>query len=145
VSADAAVVVVRRVIPVPRERVFAAWLDPVSLSTFMCPGPVTSATAEVDARVGGRFRIVMHHPGGDGNHRGEYLVIDPPAKLEFTWISAATGHQPSIVTVEFFDLHGSTEVVLTHRRLPPSQADPHRKGWNDIVQKAGAVASGERP
>jgi uncharacterized protein YndB with AHSA1/START domain len=145
VSADEAVVIVRRVVPVPRDRVFAAWLDPVSLSTFMRPGPVTSATAEVDPRIGGRFRIVMHHPTGEAEHYGEYLVIDRPAKLEFTWISAATDHQPSIVTVDFLDRNGSTEIVLTHRRFPPSQSEPHRKGWGDIVQKAGVVASGDRP
>jgi uncharacterized protein YndB with AHSA1/START domain len=50
-------VVVRR--PVPRERVFAASLDPASLARWMCPGDVTSATIEVDPRVGGTFRILM--------------------------------------------------------------------------------------
>ena len=40
---DPATLVVRRVIPVPRERVFAAWLDPESLAQWMCPGDVTHA------------------------------------------------------------------------------------------------------
>jgi hypothetical protein len=35
----------------------------------------------------------------------------------------------------FFDRDGGTEVILTHRRLPPSQIEPHRKGWTDIVRK----------
>lgn len=56
-----AVVIVRRTIPVARERVFDAWLDPASVASWMCPGPVTHASAEIDARVGGRFRIVMRH------------------------------------------------------------------------------------
>ncbi|HZT77143.1 MAG TPA: SRPBCC domain-containing protein [Vicinamibacterales bacterium] len=138
-------VVIRRLIPVPRERVFAAWLEPASLAVWMCPGPVVSASAEVDARVGGRFRIVMKHPNGDADHWGEYLAIDPPSKLSFSWMSQATDRQPTIVLVEFFDRGGDTEIVLTHRRLPPPQTEPHRKGWSDIVQKLGAtLASGSR-
>ena len=136
-----AVVVVRRTMPVSRERVFDAWLDPAAVALWMCPGPVTSATAEIDARVGGRFRIVMQHPKAPADHWGEYLVIDRPSKLEFTWISAATNGNPTIVTVEFLERNGGTEVVLTHRLLPPGQIDPHRKGWGDIVQKLGTVVA----
>jgi uncharacterized protein YndB with AHSA1/START domain len=129
--------VVRRVIPVPRERVFAAWLDPASLAQWMCPGDVTSATVDVDARVGGTFRIVMAHGRGDTDHRGEYLVIEPPSLLSFTWISANTERLGTVVTVEFLQRGSGTELVLTHRRLPPTKVDAHRQGWTDIVRKLG--------
>ncbi len=132
--------VVRRVLPVPRERVFAAWLDPVSLAQWMRPGETTDALVEVDARVGGKFRIVMRH-GSRGNedyeHRGEYLVIQPPSLLSFTWISAATDHQPTVVTVELLEQGANTELVLTHRRLPPAKVESHRAGWTDIVRMLG--------
>jgi uncharacterized protein YndB with AHSA1/START domain len=127
--------VVRRVIPAPRERVFAAWLDPASLAQWMCPGDVTSAIADVDARVGGRFRIVIAHGRSDAEHTGEYLAIEPPSRLSFTWISANTEHRPTVVTVEFLKRGGGTELVLTHRRLPPTKVDAHRTGWTDIVRK----------
>ena len=136
--------VVRRVIPVSRERVFAAWLDPASLATWMFPAPATSAEIELDPRVGGRFRIVMHKPDGAVEHTGEYLAIEPPARLQFTWISVNTGHQPSVVTVEFLDRGAATEVVLTHRRLPSAQVDGHRAGWTDIVRKLDEALSGAR-
>ncbi len=61
VSEAGNVLVVRRVIPVPRDEVFAAWLDPANRAQWMRPGDVTKATVEVDARVGGKFRIVMIH------------------------------------------------------------------------------------
>ena len=126
--------VVRRFIRVPRERVFAAWLDPVSLAQWMRPGGATGATAEVDARVGGKFRIVMLHEREQFEHTGEYLVIQPPARLSFTWNSQATDHRPTEVTVEFLERPGGTEVVLTHRRLPPAQLESHRGGWTDILR-----------
>jgi uncharacterized protein YndB with AHSA1/START domain len=130
------VLVVRRVLPVERERVFAAWLDPVSLATWMRPGETTGAIVEVDPRVGGRFRILMQQDqGGCGyEHQGEYLAIEPPSLLSFTWISAATDLRPTVVTVELHERGGATELVLTHRRLPPERVDSHRRGWTDIVR-----------
>jgi uncharacterized protein YndB with AHSA1/START domain len=126
--------VVRRFIPVPRERVFAAWLDPVSLARWMQPSGITDTNVEVDSRVGGRFRIVMIRGQEELEHRGEYLTIEPPARLSFTWISQATDHKPTEVTVEFLERRGGTELVLTHRRLPARQVESHRSGWTDILR-----------
>jgi uncharacterized protein YndB with AHSA1/START domain len=130
-SAEA--VVVRRVLRAPRERVFAAWLDPAMLAQFMRPGPIATATAVVDPRVGGAFRIVMRHGDCEHAHWGEYLRIEPPSLLSFTWISENTERRPTIVTVEFVDTDDGTELTLTHRGLPPSQVKSHREGWTDIV------------
>ena len=104
------VLVVRRRYPVPRERVFAAWLDPATLEQFMCPGAVNGVRAEVEARVGGKYRIMMQKPDGDVEHRGEYLVIEPPSLLSFTWISASTEWRTTAVTVEFLERQG----VIVH-------------------------------
>ena len=126
--------VVRRFIPVPRERVFQAWLDPTSLARWMRPGAATDAPAEVEPRVGGKFRIVMIEGPKQYEHTGEYLAIEPPKRLEFTWISQATDHRPTVVTIEFLERDRGTELVLTHRRLPPTQLESHRRGWSDILQ-----------
>ncbi len=128
------VLVVRRVLPVERERVFAAWLDPASLATWMRPGDMTDAIVEVDPRVGGRFRILMQRDRDSYEHQGEYLAIEPPSLLSFTWISAATDLRTTVVTVELHERDGGTELVLTHRRLPQERVDSHRHGWTDIVR-----------
>ena len=130
----AGTLVVRRLIRVPRELVFAAWLDPASLAQWMCPGSVTGATVDVDPRVGGAFRIVMHGHQ-DNEHWGEYLIIEPPSLLSFNWISVNTDRKPTLVTVEFHERDGGTEVILTHRQLPPAKLDEHKKGWADILRK----------
>jgi uncharacterized protein YndB with AHSA1/START domain len=129
--------VVRRLLSAPRERVFAAWLDPVSLAQWMCPGGVTSATVQVDPRVGGKFRIVMQHPGGAEEHWGEYLVIEPPERLSFSWISAKTDLETTVVSVELVARGAGTELILSHRRLPAAQVRDHRDGWTDIIRKLG--------
>ena len=132
----APVLVVRRQLAVPRERVFEAWLDSESLAHWMRPGNLTHATVTVDPRVGGGFRIVMEGrtDGGDYEHRGEYLAIEPPSLLSFTWISNATDHKPTVVTIEFHERGSGTELVLTHRRLPPTVVEDHRQGWTEIVR-----------
>jgi len=132
-------VVVRKVIPVPRERAFDAWLDPSSLAQWMKPRAGSTASAEVDARVGGKFRIVMMHGEGGVEHTGQYLVIERPSRLSFTWISVNTDHLPTVVTVEFLQHGNGTELVLTHRRLPPSRVIAHRGGWREIVRNLDAV------
>jgi uncharacterized protein YndB with AHSA1/START domain len=133
-------VVIRRVIAAPREKVFAAWLDPELLAQFMTPGEQTIATAQNDPRAGGRFRVVMEHGSETVEHRGEYLTIDPPSLLSFTWMSKYTDLQPSVVTIELRDDGaGGTELTLTHRRLPPSRMDAHRDGWTSIVEKLSAL------
>jgi glutathione S-transferase len=132
----APVLVVRRQIAVRRERVFEAWLDSESLAHWMRPGDTTHATVSVDPRVGGGFRIVMEGraDGLDYEHRGEYLAIEPPSLLSFTWISRATGYTPTVVTIEFHERGTGTELVLTHRRLAPKAVEGHRKGWTDILR-----------
>ena len=108
------------------------------MSEWMCPGEGT-ASAEIDARVGGKFRIVMTHVGGSTEHTGEYLQIDRPSLLSFTWESLYTDDQSTIVTIEFRERGSGTELILTHRRLPPARVDAHRNGWVDILRKLSAA------
>ena len=134
-DAPAPVLVVRRQIAVPREQVFEAWLDSESLAQWMRPGDTTMATVTVDPRVGGGFRIVMDGPShGAVEHHGEYLAIEPPSLLSFTWISRPTEHKVTVVTIEFHERDAGTELVLTHRALPAKAVEGHRKGWTDVVR-----------
>ena len=125
----------------PPERVFDAWLDPAMLAKFMAPGPTMSVPeATSDARVGGRFRIVMHgEEAGDLSHEGEYLEIDRPNRLVFTWVSAFT-LPDSTVTLDFAARDGGTEVTLTHIRFPSEESrDNHQGGWAAILAKLDAA------
>ena len=133
------VLVVSRVIPASREEVFAAWLDPEGMAEWMRPGPTTRTSVELDPRVGGKFRIVMYQGDRGEEHVGEYLAIEPPSRLQFTWISAHTHGQRTIVTVELAEHPEGTEVTLTHRSLPESELENHRGGWSDILRLLSAT------
>ena len=86
-----------RTFEAPPERVYDAWLDPAVLATWM--SPVGHAVVSVDARPGGRFRIVMVGEGRELEHVGRYRELVPGRRLVFTWRSPFTGGD-SVVTVE---------------------------------------------
>lgn len=126
--------VVRRTIAASPKDLFDAWLDPAALAVWMNPDEGRRSEVAVDARVGGRFEIVMHVDGGSVPHRGVYEVIDRPKRLAFTWNSPYAGEHGSRVTVDFLARAGGTEVVVTHENLPSENAvGQHREGWTGCV------------
>ena len=123
-------IVVRRTIPATVDELFDAWLDPESLAQWMHPGSTARSTAKVDARVGGAFEVIMHSPNKPLRHYGEYRHIERNKKLTFSWISDATHHMETLVTVEFNIAGAGTEIVLTHERIPDHEAGKaHAQGW----------------
>lgn len=126
--------VIRRLIHAPREEVFAAWTDPSSMAEWMCPKEIKMAEAQLDVRVGGKFRIVMKDGQKEFDHTGEYRIVEPPSKLVFTWISKGTGNTPTLVTVELQDLDPYCQLILTHEHFAkPEAVRQHEKGWADIM------------
>jgi uncharacterized protein YndB with AHSA1/START domain len=135
-------VVIERLIPAPPRVVFDAWLDPQALQRFMCGGPgVTVSKAECDPRVGGRFLIVMKVGGQDISHRGEYLEIERPNRLVFTWLSPYAG-DGSRVTLQFAERRkGETMLTLEHAGLAESERSNHHTGWSHILTELSTVAT----
>ena len=130
-----------RVIPASAEEIFDAWTDADSLGVFMAPGSVLRAVVELDPRVGGRFRIVMKGPDCDHEHTGEYLVVERPRRLVFTWISAATSGRATTVSLELLPRGpDETELILVHEGLPDeTAAERHRSGWGDILRRLEGI------
>jgi uncharacterized protein YndB with AHSA1/START domain len=130
------IVTVRRRIAAPAKKIFDAWLDPASLAEWMrpCSSGTMRSTVTVDARVGGAFEIVMHVPSGPVRHTGVYKTIDAPRCLVFTWNSPHAGNDDSLVTVEFLPDGKTTEVVITHERLPEAARKGHTGGWTEIIE-----------
>ena len=122
----------------PRERVFDAWLTPDRMARFLCAGDTHVANLEVDARVGGAFRIVMASARGSSDHHGRYLEICRPERLRFTWASPATKGADTDVTVTFDSVEEGTRVTLVQVGLPDARAvEQHQWGWRSILAKCG--------
>jgi len=127
----------RRTFQAPRERVFRAWTDAKELALWFGPSADYSAKVpELDLKVGGKYKLEMHHAGGNVHTvGGTYREIKPPEKIVFTWCweQDPTAHE-SLVTIEFRDLGPSTEILLTHEQLPSvEEREKHGHGWNGCL------------
>ena len=135
---------VSKVIAAPIAKVFDAWLDPVMLAKFMLPMPGMAAPQVVNkAQVGGEFSIVMQVGENQVPHTGQYLEMDRPSKLSFTWESPESADD-SVVTIHFSELNdGKTNVELTHVRFIDEQRrSNHESGWGNILSQLGDVCTG---
>ena len=128
---------VERLLPAPIRAVFEAWTDPALMSQWL--SPTGRAAVEADVRVGGSFRVVMLGDGMQLEHTGDYLLIDPPRKLVFTWRSPYTGEGPSVVTVVLTPRGSETHLLLTHEKLPEEATASHESGWGSILDHLGLL------
>ncbi|QMU56951.1 MAG: SRPBCC domain-containing protein [Boseongicola sp.] len=125
-----------RVINAPKEALFDAWLNPELLARFMTPGPgMTVPEAKTDPREGGDFLVVMRAGDQDLPHTGTYRTIDRANRLAFTWKSPFSSLEDSVVTIDFAEADGGTEVKLSHLRFESEESrDNHKGGWGAILE-----------
>lgn len=133
---------VSRVFPHAAERVFDAWLDPVRARRFLFATPAGEmARAEIDPRVGGRFNFTDRRDGEDVEHTGEYLVIDRPRRLVFTF--SVTGFEASadLVSIEIAPHPDGCELTLTHEMAAAHAEYRERteQGWGMILESLAAT------
>jgi len=124
---------IERVIPASVEDVFAAWTDPKTMAQWL--SPTGRAEVEADVRVSGRFRLVMIGDGIRIDHEGEYVALEAPRLISFTWRSPYTHDITSLVTVTLEPDEQATRLVLVHERLPDETAESHRDGWGSILDR----------
>jgi uncharacterized protein YndB with AHSA1/START domain len=139
-AADKVSLEIKRVIRAPRDRVYAAWTDPAQLRQWFGPENVQTRNLVADARVGGRFQWdLTNSEGKEMTVTGEYCELQPGKKVVFTWQwqdDEDWEGRKSIVTVEFSDSDGGTEVRLIHEQLPSEESrDRHNEGWTSLLKK----------
>ncbi len=136
--------VLRRTYAAPRQRVFDAWTNPELAAKFLGPQGVSIPKVEMDVRAGGTYRIAMHRPDGETWYvGGTYRDVRPPERLSMTWRwEEATPDEEydSLLTLEFNEVDGGTELVLTHEQLASAESRAgHEKGWTAIMEQLAAV------
>ena len=116
------VAVVRRLLPARPDAVYDEWLDPGALSDRMCPRPARCRNVESEPRVAGRLQIDIEDDGVEFSVSGEYLVLDRPRQLSFSW-SCTTWPDPSIKSVVnvLLEPRENEQPLMTieHSLLPP--------------------------
>jgi uncharacterized protein YndB with AHSA1/START domain len=141
VATDAALGVVRAVMEVAAspEKVFRALTDPKELEQWWGSDEVYRTFDWVsDLRPGGERSCQARSPGREelSTVKGEYVVIDPPKLLEFTWLASwEPGSVPSTVRIELDPVPAGTRVTVVHSGLgaEKKRADGYGDGWGRVL------------
>lgn len=123
------------------ETVFDFFTDPDKMIQWM------GRDADLDPRPGGIMRCDIN---GRDVASGEFVDLDPPNRLVFTWgwesEESETSPGSSTVEVTLAAQGDETLVTLTHRDLPTAQSrEAHSHGWNHYMERLAAAASGADP
>jgi len=128
----------RRIKASPHQ-VFSAWTDPKKLVHWFGPAETVqdSARAELDVRVGGRFRIAFRTEDGERHEvGGVYREVARDSRLVFTWAWHSTPERESLVTVTVAKDGDGTMLTLHHEQLFDEKArDGHKRGWTGTLEK----------
>jgi uncharacterized protein YndB with AHSA1/START domain len=147
ITPDLDVIVSEIDIAAPPERVFKAISDPVEIRRRS----PDLAVYEMDARVGGAWRLEMRPPQPYKgfaviHHEGEILEIDPPRLLVYTWVANfhTDPKRRSTVRWELTPTKGGTHVKVTHSGLAtePVSAKDYAGGWPGVLDELKSALEG---
>ncbi len=131
--------VVRHTVRSSAAHAFACWTEPRLLARWWGPAGVTCTGAEIDLRVGGRYRIGNRF--GDGRELwivGVFERIEPPHRLVFSWRLEPGPDLDERVTVRFEPRGDATEIVVVHERIASREARAsHEAGWQGCLEGLG--------
>jgi uncharacterized protein YndB with AHSA1/START domain len=122
--------------------VFEALVTAEGIRSWWGPddGPVTSA--EVNARVGGGFRVRFRTADGvEHECAGEFLEIEKPERVVMSWRWTQNGQlderdKVSRVEICLRAIETGTELTLVHSLLSnEDSARSHEGGWDGALQK----------
>jgi len=129
----------KRRLNAPPAKVYAAWTDPQKIARWFGPSSVKAGSeqADIDARIGGRYRVGFDTE--DGEHHevgGVYREVVPDERLVFSWAWHSTPERESLVTVSLKPDGDGTLLTLHHEQLFDQAArDGHARGWIGTLDK----------
>ena len=119
--------------------VFEALIRADAIAQWWGPDAGPVLVSEVDARVGGRYRIRFRIADGTEHEcQGEFLDVTPPERVRMTWRWAFGGADPgdSILVINLRAVGGGTELTLTHSLLADEASRiSHEGGWGGALDK----------
>jgi uncharacterized protein YndB with AHSA1/START domain len=135
------VTLVRRIAARP-SIVFEAVTTAEGVAAWFGPDDLPVVRAEMDARVGGAYRVHFRTLDGcDHEACGEFLEVVPPRRIVMSW-SWASGGVPeeqgriSRVEISLTPIAGGTELTFTHADLSNEASEKsHAQGWTGALDK----------
>ncbi len=143
ITPDQDAVVTEIEIAAPPKRVFQALIDPKQAMQWGSNSAFEVRMWEIDPRVGGEWSFLSVEKsgknigGGEFEHHGEILELDPPRLLVQTWF--ANWHEdsahPTVVRWELTPTSIGTKLKVTHSGLKqlPAARKGYSEGWPGLL------------
>jgi uncharacterized protein YndB with AHSA1/START domain len=126
-------------LPAPLPRVFRALTEPSELARWWGPHGFAIPAVDLDLNLTGRYRFAMQPPEGDLFYlTGEFLEIDPPHRLVYTfrWEDPDPDDRETIVRLTLEAVGDTTRLSLWQGTFTTeARLDLHRGGWSDSFEK----------
>lgn len=138
-----------RVLRAPAERVYRAFLDPAAICKWLPPNGYTCTVHELDAKVGGRYRMSFTEFASGNGHSfgGAYLELVPGERIVHDDRFDAPNLPGTMVTsIELKTVSCGTEIRIEQTGLP--DAIPPEQcylGWQDSLVLLGKLVEAETP
>ena len=120
------------------QHLFECFTQPELIARWWGPEGTSCPSAQVQLQVGGKYRFAIQAGSGDELNvvHGEYLVVETPDRLVFTWAWEDNPAEVTQVTLLFRPVgKKQAEVVLTHEFFPTTErASAHRDGWRSSLE-----------
>jgi uncharacterized protein YndB with AHSA1/START domain len=138
-----------RVLRAPPERVYKAFLDPDALARWLPPHGYTAKVHEMDAKVGGGYRMSFTNFGTGSSHSfgGTYKELVPGERLRYT----DKFDDPSLpgemnVTVKLRRVTGGTDLDIVQEGVPAViPAEMCYLGWQESLSGLAHLVEPEIP
>lgn len=138
-----------RVLRAPPERIYRAFLDPDALAKFMPPHGFTGRVLEMDARVGGGYRMqfTQFSTGQTHHFGGRYLELVPDARIVNTdQFDDPQWPGQMITTIELKAVSCGTELTAVQEGIPEAiPVESCYLGWQETLQLLAQLVEPDLP
>jgi uncharacterized protein YndB with AHSA1/START domain len=126
-----------RVLRAPPERVYRAFLDAEALAKWLPPHGYTCKVLQIDARVGGCYRMAFTKFASGGSHSfgGKYLELEPGRRIRHTdAFEDASLPGEMITTISLREVPMGTELDVVQEGIPAViPVEACHLGWQESL------------
>lgn len=132
-----------RVLSAPPERVYRAFLDAAAIAKWLPPNGFTCTVHELDARVGGRYRMSFTNFSSGNSHAfgGEYIELVPGERIRYN-DRFENPNLPGemVTTIEFAAVAVGTDLKIVQDGIPDAiPVEMCYLGWQESLMLLARV------
>lgn len=138
-----------RVLRAPPSRVYRAFLEPAALVRWMAPYGFTAEVHEMDARVGGGYRMSFTNFGTGATHAfgGRYVELVPDRLIRYTDAFENPGLPGEMsMRVTLREVLGGTDLQIEQAGLPAViPVEMCMLGWQESLEQLARLVEPNIP